>query len=190
MRLSPMRYKNYTWPHNPEIYTVENRRRVVVHKIPFGQCVLQELGGACRILRGEGVFAGEDAYDQFRRLEAVFRSGGPGQLVHPVWQAQRACFVSLKLVEEPLPDYVRYSFEFREDQSGYDGSLTQREDSPRLPGAGQSAGGASAAYIVKKGDSLWAIAKQYGVALAELIRANPQIKNPNLIYPGDEVNIP
>ena len=66
MRLTPMRYKNYTWPHNPETYTVENRRRVAVHWIPFGRCVFQELGGAYRVLRGEGVFSGENAYDQFR----------------------------------------------------------------------------------------------------------------------------
>ena len=30
----------------------------------------------------------------------------------------------------------------------------------------------------------------FGVALTALIAANPQIKNPNLIYPGDRVNIP
>ena len=40
-----MRFKDYTWPHNPEIYTVENRRRVAVHQVPFGSCVFQELGG-------------------------------------------------------------------------------------------------------------------------------------------------
>ena len=47
-----------------------------------------------------------------------------------------------------------------------------------------------AVYTVRKGDTLWGIAGRYGVALTELITANPQIKNPNLIYPGDEVNIP
>ena len=42
----------------------------------------------------------------------------------------------------------------------------------------------------QKGDTLWGIAKRYGVALTKLIAANPQIKNPNLIYPGNEVRIP
>ena len=44
-------------------------------------------------------------------------------------------------------------------------------------------------YIVKKGDTLWGIAKRCGVTLTALIEANPQIKNPNLIYPGDRVNL-
>ena len=33
MRLSSMRYKNYTWPHNPEVYRVERRRRLAVHPV-------------------------------------------------------------------------------------------------------------------------------------------------------------
>ena len=39
---------------------------------------------------------------------------------------------------------------------------------------------------MRKGETLWGIAWRYGVALTALIAANPQIKNPNLIYPGDQ----
>ena len=44
MRLTPMRFKEFTWPHNPEVCTMEYRRRVAVHQVPFGGCVMQELG--------------------------------------------------------------------------------------------------------------------------------------------------
>lgn len=44
--------------------------------------------------------------------------------------------------------------------------------------------------IVQKGDSLWKIAKREGVTLDALIKANPQIKDPNLIFPGEKVFIP
>ena len=53
--------------------------------------------------------------------------------------------------------------------------------------AGDASGGT---YTVKLGDTLWGIAKQFGVSLTALIAANPQIKNPNLIYPGNEVRLP
>lgn len=46
------------------------------------------------------------------------------------------------------------------------------------------------AYIVKKGDTLYKIAQRYDVPLDKVIRANPQIPNPNLIYPGQIVYIP
>ena len=72
MRLSSMRYKNYTWPHNPETFVVEYRRQMAAHKIPLGGCVLQDLGVNCRILRGEGEFAGPGAYEEFKALAAVF----------------------------------------------------------------------------------------------------------------------
>lgn len=45
-------------------------------------------------------------------------------------------------------------------------------------------------YTVVKGDSLWKIAVKYQVGLSEIISANPQFKNPNLIYPGDKVYVP
>ena len=194
MRLTPMRYKEFTWPHKPEIYTVEYRRQMAAHKVPFGRCVLQDLGYTYRVLKGEGVFTGNDAYRQFQELAAVFQESGPGLLVHPVWQAERAYFVELKVTEEPLPDYVRYSFTFWEDWNGYSGGLTASDDGGALSGTGSRTAAAESAaaetYTVRKGDTLWGIAKRYDVTLAALIAANPQIKNPNLIYPGDKVLIP
>lgn len=194
MRLTPMRYKDYTWPHNPEVYTVERQRRLVVHQIPFGRCVIQDLGGMYRVLHGEGVFVGDGAYEQFRQLAEVFQEGGAGLLVHPVWKTERAWFASLQVTEEPLPDYVRYSFEFWEDWSGYDGRLTEinvsNASDQEAETGGENAKREQATYTVRKGDTLWGIARRYGVTLAALVAANPQIKNPNLIYPGDRVKIP
>jgi len=45
-------------------------------------------------------------------------------------------------------------------------------------------------HTVKSGDTMWKIAVKYKVGLSEIISANPQIKNPNLIYPGQKINIP
>lgn len=53
-----------------------------------------------------------------------------------------------------------------------------------------SAAAQSTAYTVVRGDSLWKIAVKYQIGVSELIAANPQISNPNLIYAGQKVNIP
>ena len=45
-------------------------------------------------------------------------------------------------------------------------------------------------YTIQPGDSLSVIAKQKGVNLQDLINSNPNIKNPDLIYPGDTLSIP
>ena len=43
MLLSPMRYKDYTWPHNPRVYSIDYERKMAVHKTPFGLYHLQDL---------------------------------------------------------------------------------------------------------------------------------------------------
>ncbi len=45
-------------------------------------------------------------------------------------------------------------------------------------------------YIVESGDDLFAIASSHNVTLAVLEQANPQIKPPGLIFPGQWVTIP
>lgn len=193
MQLTPMRFKDYTWPHNPEVYEVERRRRLAVHPIPFGPCVVQDLGSGYQVLRGEGVFSGPRAYEQFRQLAEVFREGGAGLLVHPVWRAERAWFASLTVMEEPLPDYVRYRFEFWEDGGRAEGLKEAADETASEAPAqkpAEESGGEQTLYIVRKGDTLWGIARRCGVSLTTMIRANPQIKNPNLIVPGDRVVIP
>jgi hypothetical protein len=45
-------------------------------------------------------------------------------------------------------------------------------------------------YTVKPGDSLTKIAKRNGISLAQLLKANPQITNPDRIQVGQLVNLP
>ena len=192
MLLAPMRYKDYIWPHNPAAYSIVYERQVAVHKVPFGRYCMQDLGQGCRVIRGQGEFAGENAYDEFKRLASVCYSDGPGLLIHPLWQISNAYFTSLKLEQEPLPDYVRYSFEFLERFDGYKDTLTELEAaSQEGPKPASSAGTSqTVTHSVVGGDTLWGIARRYNVTLEALLAANPGVKNPNLIHVGDQVVIP
>ncbi len=49
---------------------------------------------------------------------------------------------------------------------------------------------AATTHTVAKGDSLWKIAVKYKVGLSEIKSANPTIKNFDLIYPGQIINVP
>lgn len=53
-----------------------------------------------------------------------------------------------------------------------------------------SVSAATTTYTVKSGDSLWKIAVKYQIGISEIIAANPGIKNPSLIYPGQKIQIP
>ena len=45
-------------------------------------------------------------------------------------------------------------------------------------------------HTVARGDTMWKLAVQYQVGTSEIIQANPQVGDPNLIYPGQVLNIP
>lgn len=45
-------------------------------------------------------------------------------------------------------------------------------------------------YTVKTGDNLSKIAKRFGTNIAQLLKANPQIKNPDKIQVGQVINLP
>ncbi|MBQ9744303.1 MAG: SafA/ExsA family spore coat assembly protein [Clostridia bacterium] len=49
---------------------------------------------------------------------------------------------------------------------------------------------AATSHTVIKGDTMWKIAVKYEIGLSEIKKANPQIPNPDLIYPGQILNIP
>lgn len=65
-------------------------------------------------------------------------------------------------------------------------SINSSNNSP----SSSSSSNSSSSYTVKKGDTLSEIAQKQGVSLSSVIKANPQIKNPDLIFPGQQVNIP
>ena len=180
MELRPMQYKGFVGPHNPRTYTITYDRQVAVHKVPFGRYAMQDLGMGHRVMRGEGEFVGPEAYDTFRALASVFYEGGPGTLLHPVWQSAQVYFVALALTQEPRKDYVRYTFTFWETYSRYRDTLAPagasdeerpsdrgRDDRPWGPDPYGGPGGDPVGH--RPG---------LGVTLGELLAKNPQLKTP------------
>ncbi len=50
--------------------------------------------------------------------------------------------------------------------------------------------GAWGEYTVQPGDTLWGIARRFGVSVGALLRWNPQVKDPDRIFPGQVLRIP
>lgn len=59
----------------------------------------------------------------------------------------------------------------------YPGQVLQLPDDPN-------------SYIVQNSDTFWKIAMRFGIGVDTLILANPQISNPNNIWPGLAIHIP
>lgn len=67
--------------------------------------------------------------------------------------------------------------------------IERRMKRPAPPGA-PAPPAARIEYVVQPGDTLFLIARRHGLTLEEILRANPQITNPQLIMPGEVVFIP
>ena len=69
---------------------------------------------------------------------------------------------------------------------GPGGNTVGPSESPQV----QLPSSVSGVHTVVPGDSLSAIARANDVTVGDLIAANPQISNPNVIFTGDQINIP
>lgn len=65
-----------------------------------------------------------------------------------------------------------------------------QQPSPQPPGPRPEPPSQGGDYTVRAGDTLSAIAQRNGVSLNALLTANPQIRNPDLIYAGQRIHLP
>ncbi len=66
----------------------------------------------------------------------------------------------------------------------------QQLNAPSGADEAASSAGATRRHTVQPGDTMSHIAQRHGVALDDVIAANPQIHNPSLIVPGEQINLP
>ena len=117
--MSKMKYRMFQWPENPEQFGI----RAVVEP----EYVENDVGGydytgmspMSRVYTGSGVFMGPDAVEYFNALAVLLATRTGGELYHPVWGTTTACLTDLEMTQQSRPDYIEYSFTFREtDEEG------------------------------------------------------------------------
>ncbi len=114
----------------------------------------------------------------------------PDLAAYPLWIAQYGAD-SPDLAGTPWRAYTGWQFSDRGRVSGVTGNvdrdvftdgilLTGQEPTPPAP---------ERTYTVRRGDTLWALARRYHTTVSELVRLN-NIPNPDLIYVGQVLRLP
>lgn len=67
---------------------------------------------------------------------------------------------------------------------------SKKESSGPATGDADKGKAEDSTYVVKSGDTLSEIARDHDVKLRELVEANPQIRDPNRIFTGQQITIP
>jgi spore coat assembly protein SafA len=114
------------------------------------------------------------------------KPGPPRPTVKKTYTVQKGdtLFLIAKRFGVPLDALIRANPQIKDPNLIFPGDVVFIPQVPGPPGPPKQT------YTVQKGDTLFLIAKRFGVALDALIRANPQIKDPNMIFPGDVIFIP
>ncbi|MDA8335822.1 MAG: LysM domain-containing protein [Peptococcaceae bacterium] len=84
----------------------------------------------------------------------------------------------------PLADLTAANPQIKDPNTIYPGQTVY------VPAGGGHHAPPSHFYVVQKGDTMSSIADRYGLSVDALIKANPQIKDPDTIYPGQVIYIP
>ena len=128
--MDKMKYRMFTWPENPEDFGIYMVCEPQYQLNNIGQYEYTDIGPLCRVYTGSGVFFGPDAVEWFNALQVMMATRVPGELVHPVWgTAEVAYLTELRMAQESRPDYIKYSFTFREaDEKGSIPKLPEYED--------------------------------------------------------------
>lgn len=118
-KLSSMRYKSFTWEFNPASCTYSCQRSYVAHKYPeLSGVELEDMDINEIVITGKGEFFGPNAYSNWLKLNAEFKTFGPGSFYHPVFtDVTQGLMTKLQAEMEPRDDYVVYSFEIVSDMT-------------------------------------------------------------------------
>lgn len=171
MTISKMRYKGFSWVHNPMTLKVTKEQVLREQYIPYGNSAVQDMGVKSRIVSGTGQLYGKDCLEMYNQLLKLQSLEGSGILSLPDTKPFYAFFKSIELACEPKPELVTYNFVFVEDLSA------QKNDAQPYY------------HTVQYLQTLWDIAYEYGVDIDTLVGLNPQIKRIDELEAGERVRV-
>lgn len=166
-----MRYKGFSWHHNPKRLNIKNSRKTVTLSYPYSYEQTQEIFRENCIITGEGELYGGDCIRQFNVLNRLFSQKGGGVLSIGGLPSVEAYFTKLELLCEPKENIISYSFEFTQCSSKEKTNTSVNY------------------HIAESGETLWDIAYIYGTAVEALWEKNPVYKRPDSVQEGDRVII-
>ena len=123
-----MSFHVFRWLENPEYFGIRAVCAPEYEENGYGAYDYTGMGPLCRVFTGKGVFCGDEAVQQFNALSVLMAVRKQAELYHPVWGTTSAMLTELEMSQQSRPDYIEYSFTFREtDEKGTIPKLPESE---------------------------------------------------------------
>lgn len=164
-----MRYKNFTWHHNPKTLKIKNSKKTINLSYPYSYTEAEEMFNEKAVIEGEGELFGENCIEQFNNLCRLFSSKNKGILSIGGIPSFEAYFTKLELLCEPKNNILSYSFQFTECSS-----KEKRDTGTNY-------------YIAQSEETLWDISYKCNISIETLAKLNPGYKRPDSVKEGDRV---
>lgn len=171
MKLSAMRFKGFTWHHNPKSLTIKCSDKIVSYSYPHFRAVVESFYSEPVTVSGVGELYGEDCLKQYERLQELYKEGKSGVLCLPKLMPIYACFEKLNVEASTTPSLLTYSFTFRQ--------VKQLERLNNIPKT----------YTLTEDCTLFDVAYQFNVGLESLVEINNNIMFINELKAGQVVRL-
>lgn len=168
-----MRFMGYTLNHNPHTIEVIDLANISQEVVPFTLPVVLNIGLSAVTVKGEGVFYGKNAFDQYLKLRSLYKKCEIGVLSLSGINPFNAYLGKLELKCTPKDDYVEYKFIFVEVP---DAMPKENSTAPEF-------------YIAGNDEDLWDISLKCDVPIETLVKLNPHIKNPCCLSAEEKIRI-
>lgn len=173
MKHGILRFMGYTLHHNPHTLEVISSANISQYNIPDFTAVTQNTGNNPTVVKGEGIFYGENAFEQYMELKFISKSCKAGVLSVSGINPFCAYLSHIRLKCTPVDNYVEYAFTFTETT---DYLVEENSTAPTK-------------YTVQQGEDLWDISCKLDISIDTLIAFNSRLKNACDVSEGDVISI-
>lgn len=168
-----MRFMGYSLNHNPHTIQVTDTANISQEAIPFNHPLVFNIGVSAIVVKGEGVFYGENAFEQYLELRSLYKKCEIGVLSLSGIEPFNAYLEKLELKCVPKDNYVEYKFIFIEVPEA---KSKENSTAPEF-------------YIIYNDEDLWDVSSRFNIPIENLVRLNPQLKSPCCVSAGDRIRI-
>lgn len=167
MDTAKFRFRGYTFPVNPASVRTVCRAGVQAQTLAGGEYLLRAASAQPMEVTGEGMLTGPGARRAFVQLRLLL-DRVPGTLFMGMGEPLFAVLCELERIDLPGRDAIGYRFCF-------------------LQAPMEQTNAANVTHIVQPGETLWDIARHYGVPVQVLLARNSALRDPWELQEGEAV---